>query len=95
MISAAETHKPQPKAGVVYEKTIELLKKHARRNRKGIISFPDANRILSWLFHLNKQETAALIDELKEKELITVYPYHGIALRDNTRISGEMHRVIV
>lgn len=84
MVSAAETHKPQPKEGVVYEKTIELLKKHAHKNRKGIISFPDANRILSWLFHLNKQETAALFGELKDKGLITVYPYHGIVIRNKT-----------
>ncbi len=84
MINAAEANKVQPKAGVVYEKTVELLKKHAPRNGKGIISFHDANRVLSWLFHLNKQETAALIDELKEKELITVYPYHGIAVKDKT-----------
>lgn len=88
MINRVEANKIQQKAGVVYEKTVELLKKHAPGNGKGIISFHDANKILSWLFHLNKKETAALIDELKEKKLITVYPYHGIAVRDDTKIGG-------
>ncbi len=79
-------NKAQP--GIVYQKAVRLLEKHASR-RRGVIPFPEARHVLSWLYHLDKKEAMQFLKELRELKLIEWIPYHGIKILGDSRGNEE------
>ena len=79
----SEKTQPSPEGGsVVHFKAIQSLQK-LRRTRGGIIRFPEVFHTLSWLLHLNKQESWRFLAELEQLGLIRVVWGHGIRIIEN------------
>lgn len=64
------------RGSVIHTKILTELENRAQK-RNDIIPFPEVNRILTWLFHANKQEREQVEKELGELGMIEVIPYHG------------------
>lgn len=77
-VYAVPTHKDR--TPVAYSKAVTLLKKHGRKTGSGTIPYAECCRILSWLFHLNREETFIFLGELEEFGLVRQVPYHGIKI---------------
>lgn len=75
---APPTNKPQP--GIAYAKAVALIGKHAVRDSGGVISYAECRRVLSWLYHLNREEVFVFLGELESRGLCIVIPYRGIRL---------------
>jgi len=76
----SEANKPLP---LLSRKAINTIEKHAVRNgviKNGIIPFPQVYHTLSTMFHLSKDDSVGVVEELKEAGLLEVVPYHGIRI---------------
>ncbi len=78
-ICAAPAHKLQL-VGVVYIKAVTLLEKHAIKSGNGLISFPECRRVLSWLYHLDKEEAFVFLGELEAQGMCRIIPYRGVKI---------------
>ena len=80
---------------VLHKKALRLLNRHARKTSGGIITFPEARRVLSWLFHLSKSESREFLKELTRAGLIEVKPFHGIRIlnKDQRRLTTTLEQV--
>jgi hypothetical protein len=70
------------KAGIAHRKALRLLRRHAPKAGRGIVPFPAARQVLSWLFHLDKEESRLFLQEMEEFGLLRVHPYRGVRLAD-------------
>jgi len=75
-------HIPPAGASVAHVKAIQSLSK-LKRTSGGIIRFPEVFHALSWLLHLNKQESWKFLAELEQLGLIRVVWGHGIRILEN------------
>jgi hypothetical protein len=66
--------------GVPYLKAIKLIDKHAKKRQSGIVPFSEARKVLSWLFHFDREESRKFIIELRKLGLVSYHPYHGIKI---------------
>ncbi len=78
-IYANQANKPQA-SGVAYAKAITLLERHTVKSRGGIISFAECRRVLSWLYHFDREEVFVFLDELQAQGLCRVVPYKGVKI---------------
>ncbi len=53
-------------------------------NRRGIIPFPEVNRVLGPVFHANKEARQEILFELRQQGLIEVVPFRGIKILGNS-----------
>lgn len=72
----AHKHETLP---LLYQKVLAVLEKHGGRGR--VIPFPELFKILSWGFRLNKDESFALLQELRAQGVLELRAYHGIVLK--------------
>ncbi len=70
----------KPEASIIHKKVLSVLEKHCYKDGKGLIRFPEVNKVLSWLLHCNKREREYLIFEMQQLGLIEVKPFHGIRI---------------
>jgi hypothetical protein len=70
----------KPEASIIHKKVLSVLEKHCYKDGKGLIRFPEVNKVLSWLLHCNKSEREYLIFEMQQLGLIEVKPFHGIRI---------------
>ncbi len=75
----APRYKSQP-PGVAYSKALILINKHAIKSSGGLISFAECRRVLSWLYHLNRNEVYLFLAELEEQGLCKVVPFRGVKI---------------
>lgn len=76
----SESNNPLP---LLYRKAINTIEKHAVKKgviKNGIIPFPQINHTLSTMFHLSKDDSVKVLDELKEAGVLEDVPYHGIKI---------------
>jgi hypothetical protein len=72
-------HRPS----VAHLKALRFLREHATpRTKTGLVSFPAARQVLSWLFHLDKKEAGAFLREMEKGGLVTFHAYHGIKIME-------------
>lgn len=64
---------------VLHSKIIKALNEKAMK-RNAIIPYPEVNKVMSWLFHLNRQDRQKLLFELEKLGLIKNYAFHGIRI---------------
>ncbi len=70
----------KPEASIIHKKVLSVLEKHCYKDGKGLIRFPEVNKVLSWLLHCNKCEREYLFFEMQQLGLIEIKPFHGIRL---------------
>lgn len=87
-ICAAPTNKPQP-LGIAYSKAITLLKRHAIKSGGGLISFAECRRVMSWLYHLDREEVFIFLAELEAQDLIKVIPFRGVKISSDRQKSQQ------
>ncbi len=81
--NAPAANNTEASASVLHTKVILSLQKHCFRDGSGLIPLSEVNRVLSWLYHCDKNERHSPLYELQKLNLIEVKPYHGI--RINTK----------
>ncbi len=72
------------RGSVIHAKILTELENRAEK-RNSIIPFPEINRILTWLFHCNKQERERVEEELRELGMVEVVAFHGWRIRTNQK----------
>jgi hypothetical protein len=70
---------------ILHNKIIKELGDRCLQSKSGILSFKDVRRVLSWHFHLGKDESWCLFKELEFLGLCEIVPYHGIRIRKEVR----------
>ena len=70
----------KPEVSIIHKKVLSVLEKHCYQDGKGLIRFPEVNKVLSWLLHCDKREREYLIFEMQQLGLIEIKPFHGIRI---------------
>lgn len=86
--NAPEANKDEPTPGVAQRKALILLERHARQSR-GLISFPECRRVLSHLYHFDREEVFAFLTEMEQQGLCTIIPFHGVHFNNRRGGNGK------
>lgn len=87
-ICAASANKSQP-PGIAYSKALTLLERHAIKSGGGLISFPECRRVLSWLYHLDREEVYLFLAELEEQGMCKVVPFRDVKISSGRQKSQQ------
>lgn len=59
----------------------EFAMENDKMIEKGIVSFPEVSRVLSW-WRIRKHERDVLLYDLQQEGYLKIIPYHGIMLKE-------------